>query len=281
MCIICVKNKGIAMPTKSVIETMFDNNNDGAGYMYNESGNVVIRKGFMTCQSLLDSLKEIKDINNKSVILHFRISTSGNVDKGACHPYPVTNDFKLLRATRTKTKLGIAHNGIISDYTPEFGSILNDTQTFIQEVVSPLYDSNKLFLKDKRYLKMLEVLAGSKLAFMNERGKVTTIGNFEEVGGLLYSNSSYRTYRTTISYDSYYGYKDLDNQYDYSCEDYEIKNNIHYMDSNGISQYLEVNEDDSVLLLDYDFNLMRYTDSGYELIDEDIVPIHIDDEAFY
>ena len=39
MCIICVKAAGIEMPAEATLETMWENNPDGAGFMYVANGN--------------------------------------------------------------------------------------------------------------------------------------------------------------------------------------------------------------------------------------------------
>ena len=45
MCIICVKEKGVKMPTKDCFQTMFNRNSDGAGFAYvNADGKTVVKK---------------------------------------------------------------------------------------------------------------------------------------------------------------------------------------------------------------------------------------------
>ena len=46
MCVICYKPKGIAFPEERILQNCFDNNPDGAGFMWPENGKVHIRKGF-------------------------------------------------------------------------------------------------------------------------------------------------------------------------------------------------------------------------------------------
>lgn len=54
------------------------------------------------------------------------ISTSGKIDEGNCHPYPLTDDSIYLRKTNLRCSIGIAHNGIIQKYNRK-DSVLNDT----------------------------------------------------------------------------------------------------------------------------------------------------------
>ena len=70
-----------------------------------------------------DKLYKLK---NQSVVFHFRISTSGKIDEGNCHPYPLTDDSIYLRKTNLRCSIGIAHNGIIQKYNRK-DSVLNDT----------------------------------------------------------------------------------------------------------------------------------------------------------
>ena len=69
---------------------------------------------------------EENKLKNQSVVFHFRISTSGKIDEGNCHPYPLTDDSIYLRKTNLRCSIGIAHNGIIQKYNRK-DSVLNDT----------------------------------------------------------------------------------------------------------------------------------------------------------
>lgn len=62
-----------------------------------------------------DKLYKLK---NQSVVFHFRISTSGKIDEGNCHPYPLTDDSIYLRKTNLRCS--------IQKYNRK-DSVLNDT----------------------------------------------------------------------------------------------------------------------------------------------------------
>lgn len=191
MCIIAIKPENKKMFSNKVIETMFTNNPDGAGYMYydKKTHKVVIKKGFMTYLSLIKDLNK-HDLTKTNVILHFRIGTSGKNDKMNCHPYPVYE----VNNIDCKTELGVAHNGVLYNYIPYKGCNINDTQLFIHEVLRSL---NKDFLKDddKRFL-IEEIIGANKLAFLDKDNKITLIGKgFIEDDGYIYSNKSYKEKR--------------------------------------------------------------------------------------
>lgn len=223
MCIIVSKAKGVAMPSKETLRNCFNRNSDGAGLMYVNNGKVVIKKGFMNFNDFyeyVDKLSRTYDLTKKAVVMHFRISTGGNVDAGNCHPYPITSDEKRLRATMVNTTLGMAHNGIISDYSRK-DKILNDTQCFVRDCVSVLYEYDDEFYYNDRVMNMLKDVAGSKLCFLDVNENIHYVGDFIEDGGVLYSNSTYKAY---VSYPMYSGYSGYKKKYDsygsYSYYDY-------------------------------------------------------------
>lgn len=210
MCIIVSKEKGVNLPSKEILKRCFDYNNDGAGLMFVDKGRVNIVKGFMTFKGFyeyLTKLDKVYNLKEKALVMHFRISTAGNVDSGNCHPYPVSFKKGDLRSTCIQTHLGMAHNGIINMYSRGDGD-LNDTQTFIQKVVMPLYTLNKEFYKNESIMNMLDDFAGSKLCFLDSNENIYYVGKFIEDDGVMYSNTSYMpyTYYPTAygCYDSYY-----------------------------------------------------------------------------
>lgn len=198
MCIIVVKKSDVGLPSMEVLRTCFENNPHGVGYMFNDNGLVHIRKGFMTFSSFIKDIEYINKIyslEDKNVVFHFRISTSGNVDKGNCHPYPITNSTRSLRTLRKDVKLAFCHNGIISQYNRK-DKVLNDTQLFDIHVLHTFYRYDRKFYRKNEVMRMIEQLANSKLCFLNGDGEIFTIGHFYESEGLLFSNLSYKPIRT-------------------------------------------------------------------------------------
>ena len=60
MCIIAIKPAGVKLPKGDTLETMWINNDDGAGLMYPRDGKVEIYKGYMTYKSFSKALKALK-----------------------------------------------------------------------------------------------------------------------------------------------------------------------------------------------------------------------------
>lgn len=199
MCIIIVKKAGIKFPNNEIIRDCWNNNSDGAGYMYPKNGQVEIRKGFMKYKHLMSSLESIPNKDDIPMILHFRITTHGGTNKGNTHPFPVTSNEKLLRATRVRSNLAVAHNGIINiDNDKKF----SDTMQFIKDELSLFNIIKPNWYKDIKSLDYIGNRISSKLAIMDGKGYISTVGDFYEDEGILYSNYSYLGY-TTYSWNSY------------------------------------------------------------------------------
>ena len=258
MCIIAIKPPHHKMIDESIIETMFQNNPDGSGYMYSYNNKVHIEKGFMTLKELLNSLDSLKkkvNIEEIPLILHFRISTSGKIDGATCHPFPVTSDLNALRKTHVITNLGMAHNGVIYDFE-EKKSIYSDTQLFVNKCVSYLYDINPKFLHDDRTEKMLEpIINGSRLAFLDRHGNIYRYGDWCENDGIFYSNEGY------IPWTSRYYHYDS-NYYDnyYYGDDY-----YYYGDDEQELRILEKLEADEQIT---DYNDICFIRTMYDIVEE-------------
>lgn len=174
------------MFSQETIRNMFSRNPDGAGLMYYEAGKVHCIKGFMKVEDLLAYLRKY-DFTYTNLVLHFRIGTSGLIDKLNCHPYPIFDENEI----RFDTDLAMMHNGVMRNYSPGFYSDINDTQLFIDVVLSHL---NKNFLKDRdKRMLIEELIPNNKLCFLNSKNEVVTLGNgWIEENGYLFSNSSYQ-----------------------------------------------------------------------------------------
>lgn len=191
MCVILVKERGIELPTKDILESCWKRNPDGAGFMFNDCDKVVIMKGFMTFEEFylrLQTANEFYHLKEKGLVIHFRIATSGLKDKGNCHPYPISNDNLDLRKSFITTELGVAHNGIIRSYNGK-NNILNDTQLFIKNDLFELNSLDKKFYKNVIFQSMIErLIDGSRLVFLNKKGEIIKLGNWFHNGNYYFSN---------------------------------------------------------------------------------------------
>lgn len=211
MCIIVYKPTGVKIPSKKILHTCWDNNSDGAGYMFNFNNRVIIKKGFMTFNKFYKSLNsdyKKYDGDNKTFIMHFRISTQGGVNKECTHPFPLSKEMSDLRKLQCTTDIGIAHNGIISLTSVGYNKQVtySDTMSFITDYLS-LIIKDRNYYKDPDTISLISKLVDSKLAIMDGSGTTTLIGTFIEDNGCYYSNASYNVY------PKYYSQYDDDNWY--------------------------------------------------------------------
>lgn len=195
MCIIAAKPANVNMPSRDTIETMWKNNDDGAGFMWVEKGKVYIEKGFMKYKDFIRALEELEsrvDMFKTPIVMHFRITTHGGTNPENCHPFPITDSVGVIKKLRMVTDIGMAHNGILT-IKPRDG--ISDTMEYILSQVSVMKKMNRKFLLDKRMITLIEnATRGSRLCFLDSTGKITTTGNFIEEDGVLYSNSNYKPY---------------------------------------------------------------------------------------
>jgi predicted glutamine amidotransferase len=203
MCVIVYLPEGIKA-NKEDMENCFFANSDGAGFMYQDRkhSQVIIKKGYMTFDSFWREFSGLPW--NVDRVAHFRIATSGKVDEGCCHPFPVCKDYKEMRRLRNKSKLAVAHNGVIHWATPTDGlkSKFSDTMAFIAGYVEPM--RNLIFRPEIGDI--IQHATNSKFAVMSPES-VTIIGDFEMHNGGFFSNDSYLDYVDYYSnkYDKKYG----------------------------------------------------------------------------
>lgn len=211
MCIIAISDKGIRQPNTNEIKAMFLKNPDGAGYMYLKNGYVYIRKGFMDVKSFLAEMAKMNFTDDDVVVYHFRISTQGGISPAMCQPFGFTSDIVKTQTLKLKTKLGIAHNGVIR-MTTYSDPTFSDTAHFISEylplIIQSPDDINNPYIED-----IIENLIGSKMVLLNGNGDMSIIGKgwITEKSGIIYSNSTYKFTETYVrnSVKRYFSILDL------------------------------------------------------------------------
>lgn len=217
MCIIAIKPAGKEMISDDIIENMFDYNSDGAGFMYPDLGAVRIRKGFMKLKEFKRALREIPNVKNKTVVMHFRIQTSGGITKQMTHPFPLSSKDVDLMATDILAPVGVAHNGVLPNH-PRKG--FSDTADFIKYQLVPLTNAIKSWRRSEDFRSIVTYATeGSRLAILTNDGSVMRIGDgWIEDNGYWYSNKSYKD-RWFPHYGTYiYGDDDWD---DYGNSNYD------------------------------------------------------------
>ena len=183
MCIAILQRRKIK---RKILSNCFDNNPDGAGYMFHDGQELIIKKGFFTFKGFysnyIDDWNKYKKVSD--FILHFRIMTSGLKNSRNCHPH-------VVQMEKEKVKLAFVHNGII-DIETEYVS--SDSIAFAKL----LKQLPKNFLNNNAIISLIETrIEKSKLIFMDNKGETTIVN--EDLGewekGNWFSNTSY-SYQT-------------------------------------------------------------------------------------
>jgi predicted glutamine amidotransferase len=208
MCIIVVKPKGKKLPCKNTLKTCFENNPHGAGYVFSRNGKLHLRKGFLTFETFWKSISAEKICRTDDAVLHFRQATSGLVDAGNTHPFPLTKDIRKLRATLLDTRLpAVAHNGVLTGLGDD--KKLSDTQVFVRDYLSDRDISRGLFRSSAIQSLISEYITSDKLAFLSATKGILLIGNFTQNKGCLYSNDGYKKVTLKYTRRGYYGTDEL------------------------------------------------------------------------
>ena len=195
MCIAILKPEGESIK-KATLKTCFENNDDGAGYMFVKNGAVQLVKGFVSFKNFWSSyVKNVVKNGNPISAIHFRITTHGKTNAENCHPFKIRNG------------LGFIHNGVINFVKND--KKRSDTSMFNEHILKRL-PSN--FIRNGAICDLIEESIGSsKLVFLDENGDYL-ISN-EELGkwqdNVWYSNDSYKwctTWNTPYVYYRDKGY---------------------------------------------------------------------------
>jgi len=169
--------------SKEHLENSWDNNNQGAGLLYNINGKLTVFKTYDKKQFINEYYKIRAAIKGK-IVLHFRIATSGFEKYTNLHPFLVNQD------------LGFVHNGIISGLGNQQHS---DTYHFNEMLKGFKHDfincdMTKLFIAD--------YIGSSKLVFLDSNDNATIInedkGHWD--GDNWFSNDSYKSYSEYLYY---------------------------------------------------------------------------------
>ena len=87
MCIAILKEHGAKLPSNRVMKRCWRNNNDGAGYAYLTVDNQwKVKKGFKKWADFRDSFTAEKFKDEHTVVIHFRVGTSGKKVGGVVQP---------------------------------------------------------------------------------------------------------------------------------------------------------------------------------------------------
>lgn len=204
MCIIALKPAGIALSDET-IRNMWENNDDGAGFMYADRGRVRVVKGLMKLEDFMNAYRRVGD--HRKLVMHFRIKTHGVVSAELTHPFWIR-----------KGNLAMVHNGIITATSHASISGESDTSLYAK-ILSHRYADPRAALENETEIqKIVGEIGWSKLVFLDgsDRHIIVNEKSGDWVDGCWFSNSSHKN-----SYRRYGGWTSVSNYYKASDGDYE------------------------------------------------------------
>lgn len=280
MCIIVSKKMGANIPNKETLKRCFDYNSDGAGFAYSDGKILKYKKGLMSFKKFYKEIKKLKvlyndnQLKNIALVMHFRIGTSGGINKEKTHPFIISNiDSELNKTNYENCELLLFHNGVMQSFASD--KKLSDTQQFIKKIMFPLYQLKKDFFNNDDINKLVEHIIGNsnKLCLIDKKGKITYYNKhlFIEENGVLYSNQTYKQHKNILS--SYYN--------DWDDWDYRYYNN-----SSVYNKYSETQKkvDDVVIQVkdDENYNLIDNKNNIYKpLINGEVIEIKKDNKTIF
>lgn len=218
MCIICDKPEGVEMPSDLDIKHMFSKNPNGAGfaiqgwfdYPQKDGGvrrkfEVRYHKGFMNVDDLIEALGPKEKLKNYRVVIHCRITTSGNSDRPTTHPFPLSNNYGDLRKTDGDGPV-LFHNGVFSNLGGIIDKKSSDTQDYVVGIANRMLKKPDHISAISRNI--AEIVAGScrvLILYPDPKHPDFKLGTWHEHDGCSYSNTGYRTEYSNYYCGSYYG----------------------------------------------------------------------------
>ena len=177
MCLALLKRPGAYLPDE-YLRTAWQNNPDGAGYMFADSGLLHVRRGFGKLKKFLKAWKaDMRNHPRANFIMHFRLATHGSKALANCHPMPINAD------------LAFVHNGIFNIHIPTDGD--SDTKALADHIAQ----WPKGWLFDDASWQVLTKFCGrnNKLIFLTANDEVRIVNELsgQWSHGVWYSNHSY------------------------------------------------------------------------------------------
>lgn len=187
MCVIIVKKAGISVDVLdyATLAACWDSNPHGAGIMYARGKKVSIVKGLMTLEALIEAIDGANIQQSEPLVIHFRVATSGGVNRGMTHPFPLVPDVKKLRSTSITCGAALAHNGVLGSGSAS----LSDTALAVRDLFHHDLFLDGVRRKSKKVLDFIEYYTeGSRLVWLFGCGSLNFFGPWHERKGLLFSN---------------------------------------------------------------------------------------------
>jgi hypothetical protein len=233
MCIIVIKPEGVSIPIDR-LKNCWDNNPDGAGFMYSENGTLKIIKGLMNFNTFINSYDSISPLTKK-IVIHFRYATHGKVCEELTHPFNINKTLAMV------------HNGILRidlDDPFELENKIYDIDAYIKGVedvevdnfIDPIDKIDGFIEKDTSdSLEFCNMLRELPKRFLYNKTMLFLLGRYMEMEGSVIvfmdniSNINIIGVNNHITKDnawySNYDYKKIENNENKNYENQEYNGN--------------------------------------------------------
>ena len=197
MCIAILSENGVELPNKETLKLCFTNNPDGAGYaVLLSTKEWECKKGFMSWKSFWKSFRKENYTKEDTVVIHFRIGTSGKQKHPDCtHPFPITDNEEDLILHNFKCNNITMHNGTCG----RGEGTLSDTMVAIINYIEPLMP----YIENDKIINIIQKCIGSTSRwFIAKQDSYWMIGDWEEEKetGIWYSNKGYIPCKPALVY---------------------------------------------------------------------------------
>lgn len=163
-----------------LLENLMKRNKDGLGAMYATSKNL-LRTPKIVPQDLAAAKAFIRQLpdDDRNLVIHFRMKTSGKIDHDNAHPFPVIEN-----------EVAMTHNGILS-YPTKSDETMCDTRHYIRDIVRPQLELCPALMFSQAWLWLVGAEIGSnRFVLMNRHGEMAFVNKHTgyEFDGMWFAN---------------------------------------------------------------------------------------------
>lgn len=257
MCIAILNTAGHTIK-RDHLKNSWENNTDGAGILFIKDNKMAVYKEMASFDAFYDKYLEIKrNHGHNNIVLHFRISTHGKINKDNCHPFLVDDE------------LGFVHNGMIYDVPTSVD--YSDTYMFNEKYLKLM---KKGFDRSDEIMDMIAMYigTGNKLIFLNANDEYTIVN--EKAGhwhkGSWFSNTSYQRINDYYDFGGTKRYKNGTSRFNHTTlsfeDDFEdLRKNtstVHYIDGKKVKEYIDPMFDELKMEVDQ-YGIIRDLEGKY------------------
>jgi len=188
MCVLIYAEK--RKVNENEFKNCFKDNSDGFGMAWRSNNKVYFKKGLMEVEEAWKFYNE--SVVDNGHILHFRKKSTGTISDKLTHPFIISKESPLLldgEIVEDKTTKGLLfQNGTLTDWEDYKMTYLISSG---EEVTDELSDTRMMAIiiaKTGRHI--LNHLPGKFIVYNKECTYI--FGDYEEVDGVWFSNSSYK-----------------------------------------------------------------------------------------